>query len=486
MKQSMKKESQEIIKSRINLPDFSLLNIQDLTPLTKDIIINQPTINILILGDKKKGKTTLVHSLSESISSKIRAEKEPERNREREKNFSQKIGYINTKLYKCKKCSEPECYKSFNSEIEEELKCKNCGNVLELLRHISFIDNPELNIKMNMILNGKIISDGALLLVAANEKLIINNNEDNNDINNNNFKENTSLKNIIIIQNKIDIVMKNNSAKEQYSQIKKYAKNKNAQNSLIIPISAQLKFNLDVLTQYLISIPIPKRDLLSHPKYIIFHSFSFSRSLEESTMIHKNGTLYGILLKGILKLGDNFEILPGICIKTNNKEIRHSPIYGKINIIQNEKNLSNYVIPGGIINLGLKVDSELCKNNILEGNVLGYQEKVGNVYYKIGVKCHFLRKLIQIQEKDWGHHLEYVTDIKKGEVLLLNINFISVGGDIISIKGNNYEEINFELRKPVCIEISEKIAISRKIGNIWRLIGWGEIISNGEEDVIIT
>ena len=403
MKQSMKKESQEIIKSRINLPDFSLLNIQDLTPLTKDIIINQPTINILILGDKKKGKTTLVHSLSQSISSKIRAEKEPERNREREKNFSQKIGYINTKL-----------------------------------------------------------------------------------INNNNFKENTSLKNIIIIQNKIDIVMKNNSAKEQYSQIKKYAKNKNAQNSLIIPISAQLKFNLDVLTQYLISIPIPKRDLLTPPKYIIFHSFSFSRSLEESTMIHKNGTLYGILLKGILKLGDNFEILPGICIKTNNKEIRHSPIYGKINIIQNEKNLSNYVIPGGIINLGLKVDSELCKNNILEGNVLGYQEKVGNVYYKIGVKCHFLRKLIQIQEKDWGHHLEYVTDIKKGEVLLLNINFISVGGDIISIKGNNYEEINFELRKPVCIEISEKIAISRKIGNIWRLIGWGEIISNGEEDVIIT
>jgi translation initiation factor 2 subunit 3 len=97
-----------------------------------------------------------------------------------------------------------------------------------------------------------------------------------------------------------------------------------------------------------------------------------------------------------------------------------------------------------------------------------------------------LRKLIQIQEKDWGHHLEYVTDIKKGEVLLLNINFISVGGDIISIKGNNYEEINFELRKPVCIEISEKIVISRKIGNIWRLIGWGEIISNGEEDVIIT
>jgi translation initiation factor 2 gamma subunit (eIF-2gamma) len=69
---------------------------------------------------------------------------------------------------------------------------------------------------------------------------------------------------------------------------------------------------------------------------------------------------------------------------------------------------------------------------------------------------------------------------------LLNINFISVGGDIISIKWNNYDEIYFELRKPVCLEISEKIAISRKIGTTWRIIGWGEVISDGEENINIT
>ena len=486
MKQSMKKESQEMIKSRMNLPDFSSLIVQDLSPLTKDIIINQPTINFSLIGDKEKGKTTLVNSLSEQIPTKIKAEKEPERNREREKNISQQIGYINTKLYKCLKCPEPECYKSFSGEVENELKCSICGNKLELLRHISFIDNPELNIKMNMILNSNMISDGALLLVAADEKLNLKEEDNSNSNNNEIFYENSTIKNIIIIQNKIDKVMKNNQAKQQYSQIKKYATNKNAQNSLIIPISAQLKFNLDVLIQCLISIPIPKRDLISPPKYFIFHSFHFSNFLDESTTINKNGTLYGILMKGILKLGDNIEILPGICIQTKNKEIRTSPIYGRITILQNEKNLSNYVIPGGIINIGLKMDSEYCKNNKLEGNVLGLQEKGGNVFYKIGVKCHFLRKLIDIEKKEWGHHLDYVTDIKKGEVLLLNINFISVGGDIISIKGSNYEEIYFQLRKPVCIEISEKVAISRKMGTSWRIIGWGEVISEGEEDINAT
>ena len=481
MKQSMKKENQEKIKSKIIIPDLSSINIQEISPLTKEIIINQPTINLSLIGDKGKGKTTLVLSLSEAIPSKIKAEKEPERNREREKNLSQQMGYINIKLYKCTKCSEPECYKSFNSEIEEELKCSICGNKLELLRHISLIDNPELNIRMNMLLNGLTISDGALLFVAANEKLNIKE-EDNKE----NFQENLALKNIIIIQNKIDIVMKNNLAKQQYPQIKKFAKSKNAENSLIIPISAQLKYNLDVLIQNLITIPIPKRDLISPPKYYIFHSFHFSDFLDESIMINKNGTLYGILIKGILKLGDNIEILPGICLKINNKEIRNIPIYGKITILQNEKNLSNYVIPGGIINIGLQIESDYCKNNQLEGNVLGLQEKAGKVYYKIGVKCHFLRKLIDIEKKEWGHHLDYVTDIKKGEVLLLNINFISVGGDIISIKGNNNDEINFNLRKPVCIDISDKIIISRKMGSIWRIIGWGEIISDGEDDNAVT
>ena len=321
MKQSMKKESQELLKSR-NFPDFSSLIIQDLTPLTKDIIINQPTINFLLLGDKEKGKTTLVHSLAEQIPSKVKAEKEPERNREREKNLSQQLGYVNTKLYKCAKCPEPECYKSFSSEVENELKCNICGNKLELLRHISLIDNPEFNIKMNILLNSINFLDGALLFVAADEKLNIKEDQENND---ETLNENSIIKNIIILQNKIDKVMKNNSAKLQYPQIKQYATNKNAQNSIIIPISAQLKFNLDILIQNLLAIPVPKRDLISPPKYFILHSFHFSNFLDESIMVNKNGTLYGNLIKGILKLGDEIEILPGLCIKTKNKEVRTCP-----------------------------------------------------------------------------------------------------------------------------------------------------------------
>ena len=45
-----------------------------------------------------------------------------------------------------------------------------------------------------------------------------------------------------------------------------------------------------------------------------------------------------------------------------------------------------------------------------------------------------------------------------------------------AFSGANGDEISFELMNPVCCEISEKIAISRKIEKSWRLIGWGEVL----------
>ena len=483
------KECKEILNSQkqLSLQNFSTLkNLSEISPLTKEIMSRQATINIGILGDNSKGKTTLVHSLSESISSRPKAEKEPERTREREKNISQMIGYINTKLYKCQKCPVPECYKSFSSETDDELKCKTCDSKLVLIRHICFVDEPEYKIKMLKILNESWILDGALLLVAANEKCAIQENDENDSDkdNKNYFFENSILKNIIIIQNKIDTVMKNNAAKEQYEQIKKYAKIKNAPNSPIIPVSAQLKFNLDVVVQYLSSLPIPKRDFISPPKFVIVHSFDCNNITEDiyinNSINSKSGLLYGIVIKGILKLGEEIEIRPGICYRISNKEIKINPIPTRIVSLQAEKNNLIYAISGGLINVGLKIDPLLCRDNKLEGNIIGLPDKMDDIFIKLAVKCHLLRRFLVSSKKEWGKHVDYVTEIKKGEVVLLNIGLVSVGGVVTKIEGNNNDEVTFLLKKPICSEISEKIAISRKIGYSWRIIGWGEIISGGE------
>ena len=116
---------------------------------------------------------------------------------------------------KWQKCPFPECYKSFRSETDDELNCKTCDSKHALIKHICFVDELKNKIKMSKILNEFWILDGALLIVAANEKYVLQEkDEKNSDKDKNLFFGKFNIKSILI-QNKIDIVMKNNSAKEQ-------------------------------------------------------------------------------------------------------------------------------------------------------------------------------------------------------------------------------------------------------------------------------
>lgn len=57
------------------------------------------------------------------------------------------------------------------------------------------------------------------------------------------------LKHLLILQNKIDLI-KESQAKEQYDQIKNFVQGTVADGAPIVPISAQLKYNIDVRRWY--------------------------------------------------------------------------------------------------------------------------------------------------------------------------------------------------------------------------------------------
>jgi len=60
----------------------------------------------------------------------------------------------------------------------------------------------------------------------------------------------------------------------------------------------------------------------------------------------------------------------------------------------------------------------------------------------------------------------------ENEMLLINIGSAATGGRVISVKKDS---VKIQLTKPVCAEISEKVALSRRIQGHYRLIGWGNI-----------
>jgi translation initiation factor 2 subunit 3 len=287
--------------------------------------------------------------------------------------------------------------------------------------------------------------------------------------------ENMDVKNIIIVQNKIDIVVKDNTAKEQYKQIKKFVQGTNAASAPIIPISAQLKYNIDVVIQYLCKLPVPKRDITSPPFFIVVRSFDVNYPGEESQNL-KGGVAGGTLVRGILKVGEVVEIRPGNIIKDANGDTKITKLYTRIVSLQAEKNNLIYAIPGGLIGVGLKIDPVLTRGNRLVGRILGHPGKLPNIFSKIDVRCHLFRRLLGVREKHGNKNLEHVSETRLQEVLLLNVGSTSVGGKVIKISGENEDENYFELLNPVSAEIGEKIAISRKIEKSWRLIGWGEVL----------
>lgn len=231
------------------------------------------------------------------------------------------------------------------------------------MRHISFVDCPGHDILMATMLGGVAVMDAALLLIAANESCPQPQTSEHLAA-----VEMMKLENIIIIQNKIDIVLKEGVVTQQFDEIKKFVSGTRAEKAPIVPISAQLKYNIDVVCDYICRIPIPVRDFTSSPKLIIIRSFDVNRPGDTAEAL-KGGVAGGSVLKGILRLGDEVEIRPGIISKDASGTTKCTPILSVVVSLFAEKNDLLYAVPGGLIGVGLKVDPTLTRSDRLVGHV---------------------------------------------------------------------------------------------------------------------
>lgn len=76
-----------------------------------------------------------------------------------------------------------------------------------------------------------------------------------------------------------------------------------------------------------------------------------------------------------------------------------------------------------------------------------------------------LTKLVIVRYGTCFMFIEQVPRLTKNEVLLVNIGSLSTGGRVLATKA---DLAKISLTNPVCTEIGEKIALSRKVENHWR------------------
>eukprot|EP01099_Mayorella_cantabrigiensis_P003822 TRINITY_DN286_c0_g1_i1.p1 TRINITY_DN286_c0_g1~~TRINITY_DN286_c0_g1_i1.p1 ORF type:complete len:475 (+),score=90.30 TRINITY_DN286_c0_g1_i1:97-1521(+) len=458
---SMEPPLEKTDTSHLLAQDLSTLDPTTLTPLSPEVISRQATINIGTIGHVAHGKSTVVRAVSGVQTVRFK--------NELERNITIKLGYANAKIFKCNSetCPRPDCYRPAGSGHVDSYPCsrEGCTGTMKLQRHVSFVDCPGHDILMATMLNGAAVMDAALLLIAGNEPCPQPQTSEHLAA-----VEIMRLNHIIILQNKIDLI-KEAQAEEQYKQIQKFIHGTVAQGSPVIPISAQLKYNIDVLCEYIVTkIPVPNRDFISPPRLIVIRSFDVNRPGTEVDDL-RGGVAGGTLFQGVLKVGDEVEVRPGIVSKDASGNVSCRPIFSKIISLFAESNDLNFAVPGGLIGVGTKIDPTLCRGDRLVGQVLGHVGKLPDVFIELEINFFLLRRLLGVKAE--GEKQNKVQKLTKGEALMVNIGSLSTGSRVLVVR---QDLAKIQVVTPVCTKEGEKIALSRKIDKHWRLIGWGEIL----------
>jgi len=413
------------------------------------------------IGHVAHGKSTLVKALSGVQTVRFK--------NELERNITIKLGYANAKIYKCDnpQVPRPQCYTSRGSAHPDEFPCELPGyrGKFKLIRHVSFVDCPGHDILMATMLNGAAVMDAALLLIAGNESCPQPQTSEHLAA-----IEIMKLKHILIMQNKVDLV-KESQALDQHEQIQRFVQGTVAEGAPVIPISAQLKYNLDAVCEYITTkIAVPPRDFTSQPRLIVIRSFDVNKPGCEVDDL-KGGVAGGSILKGVLRVGQEIEVRPGIIAKDSEGKLTCKPIYSRIVSLFAEQNDLQYAAPGGLIGVGTKIDPTLCRADRLVGQMLGAVGALPDIFTELEISYFLLRRLLGVRTEGDKKGAK-VQKLTKGEILMVNIGSLSSGGRVTAVKA---DLAKISLTHPVCTEIGEKIALSRKVEKHWRLIGWGQI-----------
>ncbi|RMF05822.1 translation initiation factor IF-2 subunit gamma [Candidatus Woesearchaeota archaeon] len=401
----------------------------------------QPEINIGLVGHVDHGKTTLTQQLSGKWTDT--------HSEELKRGITIRLGYADTTFVKTK-----------DGKYTTQQKAEQEGVEYTPLRAVSFVDAPGHESLMATMLAGATIMDGALLLVAANETCPQPQTREHIMA-----LQIIGIKNLIVVQNKIDLVGKEDALKN-YKEIKKFLAETEFKDAPIIPISAQHGVNIDVLIEAIEKyIPTPKRDAKADPLFLVARSFDINKP-GTSIDSFKGGVLGGALVRGVLKKGDEIEIRPGYEVEEQNRKVWH-PLTTRIKEIASGGQIIDKATPGGSVGLQTMLDPAIVKSDSLTGSVVGKKGKLPPVHYALELEVHLLDRVVGTAED-----LD-VEPIKLREVLMLNVNSAATVGVVTELKKNT---IKCVLKLPVCADKGSRVTISRRIGNRFRLIGYGLIL----------
>ena len=397
----------------------------------------QPEVNIGLVGHVDHGKTTLVQALS--------GEWTDQHSEEMKRGISIRLGYADSTFRRRPDVDAPDCYTVAN-EVD--------GVETEHVRTVSFVDAPGHETLMATMLSGASIMDGAVLVVGANEDVPQAQTEEHLmalDI--------IGIENVVIAQNKIDLV-DSGQARENYEQIREFVEGTVAEDAPVVPISAEQEINIDVLIDAIEeTIPTPERDPEADPRLLVARSFDINRPGTTFDTL-TGGVIGGSLTQGTLDVDTDIEIRPG-----REDDGDYDPVATTVRSLQAGGSTVDSATPGGLIGVGTGLDPSLTKGDGLAGQVAGPGDSLPPVHDSFTMDVELLDRVVSDDDDE-------IEPISTNEPLMLTVGTATTVGSVTSARD---EEAEVTLQRPVCAEAGAKIAISRRVGARWRLIGVGTL-----------
>jgi translation initiation factor 2 subunit 3 len=402
-----------------------------------------PEVNIGLVGHVDHGKTTLVQALS--------GEWTDQHSEEMKRGISIRLGYADATFRRCPECDEPAAF-----TVEET--CPDHDVETEPLRTVSFVDAPGHETLMATMLSGAAIMDGAVLVISASEGVPQPQTEEHLmalDI--------IGIDNIVVAQNKIDLVDAER-ARENYREIREFIEGTVAGDAPIVPTSAQQGANVDVLIDAVErEIPTPDRDPDADPEMLVARSFDINRPGTTWDSL-SGGVLGGSLVAGELEAGDDLELRPGREVEEGGRT-EWRPVETSVRSLQAGGETVGVATPGGLLGVGTGLDPATTKGDALAGQVAGTPGTLPPTQHQFTMGVDLLDRIV-------GQEAGTVDEISTGEPLMMIVGTAKTAGSVTSARDG---ECEVALQRPVCAREGAKIAINRRIGGRWRLIGIGTL-----------
>lgn len=407
-----------------------------MTSLSK-IIEKQPITNIGMLGSVSDGKSTTVFKLTGTKTQKHSSEQL--------RNITIKPGYANMKIYR---------------KEDGDLESTNSSTTIdgELIHHISFVDCPgHYELIMTMLSNIDLM-DGAIVIVSAAEPISKKPQLLQHLI----AVKMANFKNVIICLNKLDLISKTLALKRK-EELDELLLKLDIKPKAIIPICMNKSLGKNFLLENIIKFFPPKigdKDKLENIQFRLSRSFDINRKNTSLANI-QGGVLGGSLISGSLKVGDSLEIKPGIVKKLPDGSFQCTTLKTKVLSLQTDTQKITSIVPGGLIGIGTDIDPFYCKNDNLSGNIVGLEGQLPDVFNNIDLRLEY--NCINFDESNiWNPSI--------GEKINLQISTNNLSGTILKVCDNI---VSIKLNKPVCVDDTMMIILSKKISGILNIIGYG-------------